>query len=62
MDIESKFSAAFRAKQVAGSLRLSGISVSAADEKWMLEIVSGQRDAGSMRREMVEEIRRRNGV
>lgn len=60
MSMKPTYSDDFLAKQVAGSCKLSGISVSEADERQIRDIISGKVDAGEARNRLVEKFKNQN--
>ena len=52
----------FKVSQVAGSLRMEGIVVSARDEQLMAAIIDGKANAADERRRLVEQLKKQNAV
>lgn len=53
---------AFKVSQIAGSLRMEGIVVSARDESMMAAIVDGKMNVTEQRRRLVEHYKKQNAV
>ena len=52
----------FKVSQIAGSLRMEGIVVSARDESVMADIVDGKINAAEQRQRLVEQYKKQNAV